>query len=474
VGPTAGARMNSRRGARLISAALFSAGAAVTDLVAAGKAESPGFGVLLAAIGLLQLGVVGCAFAWPRQRVLWIAGLVSLALLAFWALTRLAGWSPGPPFWLAEDRFAGMTDFLSATLRLLAGMLFLLASSARRGTTQRSRVATFMHTAARALPALLISGILTFASLAFVANGDSPGPVGSPSGVPVGAMTTVTYCTLDGVRLAMDVYEPSAAAVRPAPAVVYVHGSVWLFGGRGSDGPYFDQLQRQLNDRGFVVASIDYRLAPLYPFPAQIEDPKCAARYLRAHAAELGIDPNKIAGWGASSGGSSTALMAMAGTPASWDRGESLDQSSRVQAVVDMSGPVDYAAQGASYSGPGVLLSKLVGASLFREPGAVQAASAVSYAAPRDVPFLIVHGTKDFVVPAAESQELADHLQTGGTPVRLMLIEGATHVGIDPAITSQIPTAVDFLSDVLVSNGPIAGPFTFHEDLTCPLACPAS
>lgn len=251
----------------------------------------------------------------------------------------------------------------------------------------------------------------------------------------------------------MDLYEPAAQVSHPAPAVLYLHGGVWLAGGRAPDN-YFQQLQTALNARGFAVASIDYRLGSLYAFPAQIEDPECAVRFLRAHATRYGIDPLRIGAWGASSGGTSADLLAMTGTPDSWSVGQDQDQSSRVQAVVDVSGPTDFLRMGSAYSGiAGLVGNALVRESLFRNADARSTASPVMYVGLDDPPFLIVHGTNDFVVPPAQAQELAERLQSAGVPVQLIMVEGASHVGVDPALDKLIPAGVDFLSSTLAPVG---------------------
>src|SRR3990170_567034 len=99
----------------------------------------------------------------------------------------------------------------------------------------------------------------------------------------------VTYCSVGSVDLKMDVYYPSAADGRPAPVAVYVHGGAWVSGSKSGGAGYLDV--GELVSRGYVVAAVDYRLAPTYQFPAQIEDVKCAIRSLRAQAAEDGIAP---------------------------------------------------------------------------------------------------------------------------------------------------------------------------------------
>ena len=106
-------------------------------------------------------------------------------------------------------------------------------------------------------------------------------------------LENVTYCTGGGVPLLMDIYLPAAA--RPgAPAAIYVHGGRWIRGDK-TEGSGADEIP-DLVRRGFVVASINYRLGPRYRFPAQIEDVKCAVRYLRANAAAYHLNPQRIGG----------------------------------------------------------------------------------------------------------------------------------------------------------------------------------
>lgn len=102
----------------------------------------------------------------------------------------------------------------------------------------------------------------------------------------------------------------------------------------------------ELVARGTLVAAIDYRLAPEYKFPAQIEDVMCAVRFLRAHAADYNLDPDRIGAIGGSAGGHLVALLGTVDTsaPFSQTSGGWNGVSSRVQAVVDLFGPSDLGA----------------------------------------------------------------------------------------------------------------------------------
>ena len=136
----------------------------------------------------------------------------------------------------------------------------------------------------------------------------------------------------------MDIYLPKAGA-GPAPAVLYAHGGSWAYG----DKSEVALLAPGLVASGYVVASLNYRLAPQYRWPAQIEDVKCAIRFLKAKAGLYNLDPARIGLWGASAGGHLVSLAGLAGPEAGLEgKGGYPEQSSSVQAVVDMFGPTDF------------------------------------------------------------------------------------------------------------------------------------
>lgn len=436
--PARRATIQVPRGAALILAALLSGGVAAAELLAVPLAAAPWLGGVLAALAIVQLLAGAMALIRPTRRVLLTAGAITLALLADWALSRWTGLLLGPNLWLAEDRRNGDTDLVRAVPQALTALLFLgLGAWPPRRQPRRLGVAL------RAVPAVLLAAILTFASL----PGGSVARTVPLAPVAPGEMATFTYCTSGGVPLAMDVYAPTAAAPRPAPTVLFVHGGGWIYGDRNSDAIYlpYRQLVAELTARGFVVASIDYRLASLYPFPAPIVDAKCAVRFLRANAATLGIDPGRIGAFGGSAGGGTVALLGMRGTPAAWDAGQYQGYSSAVQAVVDFSGLVDMTPSGGWEAQS--LLGRLIGqiGLAGQSPAARRAASAVAHAAPGEPPFFIGQGTSDPIVPPAQGQELARRLRAAGVPTTLVLVPGAGHVN-DPLIWQQFPTAINFLA----------------------------
>ena len=245
----------------------------------------------------------------------------------------------------------------------------------------------------------------------------------------------VTYCTVDDVDLKMDLYIPDQRT-HPTPVAIYVHGGGWKIGDKslGQGTPDIPELLR----RGYLVAAVNYRLAPQYPFPAQIEDVKCAIRALRAHAAMYDLDPNHIGVWGSSAGGHLVSLIGVADASAGWDVGEYLDQSSQVQAVVDLFGPTDLTTALNTIKGQypireeaGTKLMERLLRSTFEtmdtSSPVLKRASPIAYVSPDAPPFLIIHGEHDHVVLPTQSQALYDHLKAAGVPVTLVWVKNAAH-----------------------------------------------
>lgn len=296
------------------------------------------------------------------------------------------------------------------------------------------------------------------ASDGFTGTGPPTGAV-PPQHLAVGQVSTVEYCRPHGAPLAMDVYIPTAAAPRPAPVVLYVHGGGLMIGDRktaglgaalaDNAGALFGPLQHRLTARGFVVASIDYRLAPAAPWPAQIQDVKCAVRFLRAHSYALGIDPARIGAWGSSAGGQLVSLLGTTGQAAGFDTGEYRNQSSAVQAVVDMFGPADLNNfNDASPFGRPILWLTL-GSSIATR----SSASPDTYVAPGAPPFMMLQGTEDPMVKSHQTAEFAARLHAVGASVTLLQVRGAGHQ-LDTSAQHPTPgeltdTVVAFLTRTL-------------------------
>jgi acetyl esterase/lipase len=232
----------------------------------------------------------------------------------------------------------------------------------------------------------------------------------------------IKYCTMDHVDLKLDVYYPHTRETQ-WPVVIYIHAGGWVAGAKDLDSFGLVDIEA-MQESGFLLVSVEYRLAPKYKFPAMIEDVKCAVRFLRAHADEYNLDPERFGAMGGSAGGHLASLLGVTDTTAGFDVGEYLDYSSRVQAVVSMYGPADLAPPFTRR----LWFSRMdvFGTADVNDPIFVRA-SPVNYATPDDPPFLLFQGEFDTTVPPEQAGTLLRHLQRGGVEVELIMVENAGH-----------------------------------------------
>jgi acetyl esterase/lipase len=262
-------------------------------------------------------------------------------------------------------------------------------------------------------------------------------PVATESStVPAGKLGTVekniVYGQAGGEKLLMDMYYPDEAH-GAVPAILYVHGGAWMKGNKELGKNNMDV--QELLGRGYIVASINYRLAPEYRFPAQIEDVKCAVRYLRANAARFGIDTERIGAMGGSAGGHLVALLGTSDNDDFNNSGGTTGQSARVQAVADMFGPADLTAE---LGNNNISVLMQVYGTTNKDSNVLKDASPVTYASADDPPFLILHGDKDNVVPLIQSQLLYEALKKMGVPAELVIVRNAGH-GFAPSGARSVP-----------------------------------
>jgi acetyl esterase/lipase len=232
---------------------------------------------------------------------------------------------------------------------------------------------------------------------------------------PGGAVTVeenVPYASVNGAELRLDVYKPGDPGGTTRPAVVLIHGGGWTSLDKGT----MRGMGRFLARSGFVAFSVDYRLlkGKENRWPAQIDDVQRAVRWVRANAAKYGVNPEYVAAFGHSAGGQLAALLGMEQTRDNSDPALAR-YSSRVEAVVDVSGPTDFTAE---RDPDGVaFLTNLLGTDYARDPELWREASPALQVSTADAPFLIVHGTQDQNVPIAQAQELYEKLRSAGVPV---------------------------------------------------------
>lgn len=257
-----------------------------------------------------------------------------------------------------------------------------------------------------------------FSICAFSCVAQDPNP---PEGIAF--HRNLEYGTGGGETLKLDLALPEKPSAKPLPVVVVIHGGGWRGGNKDGHIPQIFGFAQQ----GYAAVTVQYRFAPKHKFPAQVEDVKCAVRFLRANAEKYNLNKDRIGAIGFSAGAHLSMLL---GTMDKADglegEGGNEDQKSKVQAVVSFFGPTDLAAE--DYPANVVtMIDDLVGAKIGEKPELRKAASPVTYVNEGDAPMLLYQGTKDRLVPHTQAYEMADALTKAGVPGRVELLLGADH-----------------------------------------------
>lgn len=237
----------------------------------------------------------------------------------------------------------------------------------------------------------------------------------------------------------LDLWLPDEPAAGPYPVLMYFHGGAFKVGAKRENQS--EPVLRAL-EHGYAVADVEYRKSGEAIFPAMLLDAKAAVRFLRAHASEFDLDPNRIAAWGASAGAWIASMLGVtAGVEEFTEKnGANSDQSDAVQAVVDWCGPCgDFLLMDSDFE-DGVECkwphntansaeSLFMGAPLAEIPERCRAAAPYTYAHADVPPFLIVHGTADNTVPMRQSQRFYDALvkAAGEERAELHILDGVPH-----------------------------------------------
>ncbi|MCU1516728.1 MAG: esterase/lipase [Pseudarthrobacter sp.] len=257
-----------------------------------------------------------------------------------------------------------------------------------------------------------------------------------------------------GLPLLLDLYLPAeAVSAGPVPAIVHFHGGGWRIGERSSLGPVTDSFSptpfERLAAAGFAVVSADYRLSSQAVFPAQLEDANAAVTWVRNHAAEHNLDPDRIYTWGDSAGGHLACLVGLgadgsgvlagrtdAGHTDAGHAATGAGHAAPIAAVAAWYPPTDLVRMGAqalpdavaTADDPGSPEALLLGAQPADAPDKAAAASPLSYVGHHSPTFFLAHGTADRFVPPAQSTTLAAALEADGADVELLLVEDADHM----------------------------------------------
>ena len=234
-----------------------------------------------------------------------------------------------------------------------------------------------------------------------------------PGGVT--GLADVVYSTLPGYRpMVVDLYLPPKGKVAtPKPLIIYIHGGGWVAGHTRQAAALsnFPGVLAKLASEGFVVASLEYRLAGEARFPAQLQDARAALRFLKGNAGRYGIDPARTGVWGGSAGGHLAALTALSCGDRSLDVAgtTSAPGSECVQAAAIWYGVFDFAALAAARpGGRDTGASTLLGCKGGCNAAEYAKASPLTYLDPTDPPFMLIHGVDDSTVPVAQSHLAAD------------------------------------------------------------------
>ncbi|MBL9132556.1 MAG: alpha/beta hydrolase [Verrucomicrobiaceae bacterium] len=254
------------------------------------------------------------------------------------------------------------------------------------------------------------------------------------------------YTGAKNERQMLDLYLPKEKPAKPLPLVVYIHGGGWEGGAKQPPGV----LLHFIRESRYIGASLNYRLTNEASWPAQIHDVKAAIRWLRGHAAEHGIDKERIAVFGISAGGHLVSLLGTSGgvKELEGDLGDFDRESSRVSCVLDFCGPSNFL----TFYGKGSIIkaddpqsaiAKLLGGPLSQRMDAGRAASPVNYVTKDDPPFLLIHGTADNLVPYAQATEFDAALEKAGVSSTLITGTDAPHVFFTPELVQIMGDFID-------------------------------
>lgn len=240
-----------------------------------------------------------------------------------------------------------------------------------------------------------------------------------------------------GPGLRYDFFRPEGEG--PFPLLVFIHGGGWISGDKSD----FRDEALWFTEQGFATACIQYRLAPVHPFPAAIVDCQRFVQFARQESREFGIDPDRLGAFGSSAGGYLATMLGLLGEPI---RPTGLGADPRVQAVVDFCGITDLThPRERHFPIAWSFLEAYVGGPWSECPERWEEASPIRYVDAGAAPFAIFHGLEDDVVPIEQSRELAARLRDAGVPVELHEFPGEGHGFSWPSYLRAREIALRFL-----------------------------
>ena len=264
--------------------------------------------------------------------------------------------------------------------------------------------------------------ILGLVALALVGT---PAPAQKPPQVPDSVLfeTGIEYANPDGQHLQLDLARPKSAG-EPLPAVLCIHGGGFRAGNRQG----YDAQCIRLAEKGYVAATITYRLAPKYPFPAAIHDTKAAVRWLRANAKKYHIDPERIGVTGGSAGGHLAQFLGVTSDVKEFEgNGGNPKESSKVACVVNYYGPSDFTKSYGKSVDAAEVLPLFLGGNLEKARPLHIRASPLYWVTPNAAPTLCIHGTEEKYVAHEQAEWIVDRLKAAGVEAELLTLVGAGH-----------------------------------------------
>jgi acetyl esterase/lipase len=268
---------------------------------------------------------------------------------------------------------------------------------------------------------LTLSAGLLAATACRAADAKRPSGPAVPEGVAFDP--GVEFSNPDNQHLQLDVARPTKGD-GPFPAILCIHGG----GFRAGDRQGYDGLCIRLAQHGYVAATVTYRLAPKYQFPAAVYDCKAAVRWLRANAAKYHIDPERIGVTGGSAGGHLALFLGVTNDVKKFDGdGGNPTQSSKAACVVSYFGPSDFTKSYGHSKDAAEVLPLWLGGDLEKAHRRHIEASPLYWVTPDAAPTLCIQGTKDDYVAYDQATWMVDKLKAADVEAELMTMEGAGH-----------------------------------------------
>ena len=284
-----------------------------------------------------------------------------------------------------------------------------------------------------------IASLLSFASFSTAAELSIPADITFERGIE--------FSNAADQHLQFNIARPKNAT-GALPTILCIHGGGFRAGTRES----YDKLCLTLAGHGYVAATITYRLAPAFPFPAAVLDCKSAVRWLRANATKYNIHPARLGVTGGSAGGHLVQFLGVTGGVKEFDVGDHLDQSSAVSCVVNYYGPSDLSKSYGKSVDAAEVLPLFFGGALDSKLKQHIRGSPLYWVTPNAAPTLIVHGTEDKYVNYEQAGWMVDKLKAAQVEVELLTLPGAGHGFKGPDAEKAEAAMIEFFDRHLKSR----------------------